>query len=61
MKKYQERINVAIVGGGPGCKAVMKMVMADVFTELQMLVMGVASRNPSAPFKHPSAAPVISN
>lgn len=59
MKKYQERINVAIVGGGPGARR--SLVMADVFTELQMLVMGVASRNPSAPFKHPSAAPVISN
>ena len=48
-----------LLAGGPGARR--SLVMADVFTELQILVMGVASRNPSAPFKHPSAAPVISN
>jgi PAS domain S-box-containing protein len=50
MKKNQrQRFDVAIVGGGPGSKAVMELIMADAFTQLQMNIVGMASRNPGAP------------
>lgn len=38
--------NVAIVGGGPGCKSFMNMIFAKRLRELQMRVIGVASLNP---------------
>jgi signal transduction histidine kinase len=41
-------INVAIVGGGPGCKAIMEMIFAQELSELSMRVVGVACTNPKA-------------
>jgi PAS domain S-box-containing protein len=41
-------LNVAIVGGGPGCKAVMDMIFADKLSQLRMKLIGVACRNPKA-------------
>ncbi len=50
MKENQrQRFNVAIVGGGPGSEAVIKLIMADTFSELKMKILGVAIRNPEAP------------
>jgi PAS domain S-box-containing protein len=37
--------NVAIVGGGPGCKSIMNMIFANMQKELQMHIIGVASLN----------------
>ena len=48
-KNATKRLNVAIVGGGPGSEAVMKLVMADTFSELRMNISGVAIRNPETP------------
>ena len=36
-------LNVAIVGGGPGCKAIMDMIFADKLSQLHMKLIGVAS------------------
>ncbi|HDG97502.1 MAG TPA: PAS domain S-box protein [Desulfobacterales bacterium] len=41
--------NVAIVGGGPGCLAIMDMIYKDRFRQLRMNLIGVADTNPSAP------------
>jgi len=43
------KLNVAIVGGGPGCKAIMDMIFAEKLSQLQMKLVGVASTNPKAP------------
>jgi len=43
-----EALNVAIVGGGPGCKAIMDIIFAEKLRHLQMKLLGVASRNPQA-------------
>jgi len=43
-----ETLNVAIVGGGPGCKAIMDMIFAEKLSQLRMKVIGVASTNPEA-------------
>lgn len=48
-KNPTKRFNVAIVGGGPGSEAVMKLIMADTFSELRMNIVGVAIQNPEAP------------
>lgn len=48
-KNATKSFNVAIVGGGPGSEAVMKLIMADTFSELRMTIVGVAIRNPEAP------------
>jgi PAS domain S-box-containing protein len=40
--------NVAIVGGGPGCKALMDMIFAKTLSQLRMKLIGVASTNPKA-------------
>lgn len=48
-KSATKRLNVAIVGGGPGSEEVMKLVMADTFSELRMSILGVAIRNPETP------------
>jgi PAS domain S-box-containing protein len=42
------RHNVAIVGGGPGCKAIMEMIFAEKLSQLRMKLVGVASSNPNA-------------
>ena len=41
-------INVAIVGGGPGCKAIMDMIFAKKLRQLRMKLIGVACTNPKA-------------
>jgi two-component system sensor kinase FixL len=46
--KQVETLNVAIVGGGPGCKALMDMIFAEKLRELRMKVIGVASTKPEA-------------
>jgi PAS domain S-box-containing protein len=45
----QNRIlNVAIVGGGPGCKAIMDMIFTKKLSQLRMRLVGVADRHSSA-------------
>ena len=41
-------LNVAIVGGGPGCKAIMDMIFAEKLSQLSMKLIGVAYTNPAA-------------
>ena len=41
-------LNVAIVGGGPGCKAIMDMIFAKKLRQLRMQLIGVACTNPKA-------------
>jgi PAS domain S-box-containing protein len=41
-------LNVAIVGGGPGCKAIIDMIFAEKLHQLHMNLIGVADRNPDA-------------
>ena len=43
-----EELNVAIVGGGAGCKAIMDMMFAKKLGRLQMKLIGVADINPEA-------------
>jgi PAS domain S-box-containing protein len=38
-----KELNVAIVGGGPGCKAIMEMIFAKKLSQLKMILVGVAS------------------
>jgi PAS domain S-box-containing protein len=40
--------NTAIVGGGPGCKAVLDMIFAETLSQLPMKLIGVASTNAKA-------------
>jgi len=44
--KRKKVLNVAIVGGGPGCKAIMDMIFAKKLSQLQMKLIGVACTNP---------------
>jgi len=46
--KQVKRLNVAIVGGGPGCKAIMDMIFAASLSQLRIRLIGVASTNPKA-------------
>jgi len=46
--KQVRPLNVAIVGGGPGCKAIMDMILAEKLSQLNMRLIGVASTNPEA-------------
>ena len=41
-------LNVAIVGGGPGCKAIMDMIFAEKLSQPRMKLIGVACTNPKA-------------
>ncbi len=41
-------LNVAIVGGGPGCKAIMDIIFAEKLSQLDMKLIGVACTNPHA-------------
>ena len=43
-----ETLNVAIVGGGRGCKAIMDMIFAEKLKELRMNLIGVADTKPDA-------------
>ncbi len=47
MEQGQE-LNVAIVGGGPGCKAILDMMFAEKLSQLRMKPIGVACTNPKA-------------
>jgi hypothetical protein len=40
--------HVAIVGGGPGCKAIMETIFAEKLSQLRMKVIAVACTNPGA-------------
>ena len=46
--KQVKPLNVAIVGGGPGCKAIMDMIFAEKLSQLNMRLIGVASTDPAA-------------
>jgi PAS domain S-box-containing protein len=46
--EQDEALNVAIVGGGRGCKAIMDMIFADKLKELRMNLVGVADTKPDA-------------
>ncbi len=48
MMEEVKGLNVAIVGGGPGCKAIMDMIFAETLSQLRMKLIGVASTNPDA-------------
>jgi len=41
-------LNVGIVGGGPGCEAIMGMIFAEKLSEVRMKLIGVASTNTKA-------------
>ena len=41
-------LNVGIVGGGPGCRAIMDMIFAEKLSQLEMKLIGVACTNPNA-------------
>jgi len=41
-------LKVAIVGGGPGCKAIMDMIFTEKLSQLRMKLIGVACTNPEA-------------
>jgi transcriptional regulator with PAS, ATPase and Fis domain len=41
-------VNVGIVGGGPGCKAIMDMILEEKLNQLRMKLIGVACTNPEA-------------
>ncbi|HID30334.1 MAG TPA: GGDEF domain-containing protein [Desulfobacterales bacterium] len=43
-----DKLNVAIVGGGRGCRAIMDMLFAKKLDHLQMKLIGVADINPEA-------------
>ncbi len=45
MNKGKRELNIAIVGGGPGCKAILKMFEKEKFRELKANVIGVADVN----------------
>jgi two-component system cell cycle sensor histidine kinase/response regulator CckA len=48
MMEEPKTLNVAIVGGGPGCKAIMDMIFAEKLSQLRMRLVGVACTNPEA-------------
>ena len=41
-------LNVAIVGGGLGCKAIIDMIFAEKLSQLQINLIGIACTNPEA-------------
>jgi len=46
--EQDKALNVAIVGGGRGCKAIMNMILAEKLQKLRMKLMGVASTDTEA-------------
>ena len=48
MMEQGKVLDVAIVGGGPGCKAIMDMIFAEKLSQLRMKLIGVACTNPKA-------------
>ncbi len=47
--KQDKALNVAIVGGGAGCKAIMDMILAEKLRRLRMKLIGVADSDQGAP------------
>ncbi len=45
MTRQVKALNVAIVGGGHGCKAIMDMIFAEKLNQLRMKLIGVASKD----------------
>jgi PAS domain S-box-containing protein len=41
-------LNVAMVGGGPGCKAIMDIIFAEKLRQLRMNLIGIADIDPTA-------------
>jgi PAS domain S-box-containing protein len=48
MMEHVKTLNVAFVGGGPACKAIMDIIFAEKLQELHMNLIGVACTNPKA-------------
>jgi PAS domain S-box-containing protein len=48
MMEPDKHLNVAIVGGGPGCKAIMDMIFAKKLSQLQMKLIGVSDTSADA-------------
>jgi PAS domain S-box-containing protein len=48
MMEQVKPLNVAIVGGGLGCKAIMDMIFAEKLGQLRMKLIGLACTNPEA-------------
>ena len=48
MMEEVKALNVAIVGGGPGCKAIMDMIFAQKLSQLRMKLIAVACINPKS-------------
>ncbi|UCG79986.1 MAG: PAS domain-containing protein, partial [Desulfobacterales bacterium] len=46
--KEDKALNVAIVGGGPGCKAIMDIIFAEKLSQLRMKLIGVADTTHNA-------------
>jgi PAS domain S-box-containing protein len=46
--EQDKAVNVSVVGGGPGCKAIMDMIFAEKLSQLRMKLIGVACTNPDA-------------
>jgi len=48
MNEGKKELNIAIVGGGPGCKAILEMFEKEKFRELRANIIGVADVNENA-------------
>ncbi len=46
--EHREPVNVAIVGGGLGCKTIMDLIFDETLSQLRMKLIGVADINPEA-------------
>ena len=46
--KEHKALNVAIVGGGPGCKAIMEMIFAERLRQLHLKLVGIVDTDPEA-------------
>ncbi len=49
MTMSSQAVNIALIGGGPGCKAVLKLLDRIEMTALRVNVLGVADINPESP------------
>jgi len=48
-RKLKNTLNVAIVGAGQACMAVMDLISMDRFQQVQVNLVGIADINPDAP------------
>jgi signal transduction histidine kinase len=48
MTEQVKTLKVGIVGGGPGCKAIIDIIFAERLSQLRMKLIGVACTNPKA-------------